>query len=230
MNVRKGEQIMADLPKERVSPDEPPFTNVGVDFFGPFNIKRGRSTVKRYGVVFTCLTIRAVHIEIAHNLNTDSCINAIRRFVSRRGPVKVMRSDNGTNLVKAERELREAVKTLNNSQIQTAALKKGISWLFNPPAGSHHGGVWERQIRSIRRILSALLNQQTLDDEGLVTLLCEVEAIINDRPITKSSNDPMDLEPLTPNHLLLLKPNPSIPPGVFCPEDSYSRRRWRQVQ
>lgn len=176
-----------------LSPDEPPFTNTGVDFFGPFDIKRGRSTVKRYGVIFTCLNIRAVHIEIAHSLNTDSCINAIRRFVSRRGPVKVMRSDNGTNLVRAERELREAVRALDNSRIQTVALKKGISWLFNPPAGSHHGGIWERQIRTIRRILSALLHQQTLEDEGLATLLCEVEAIVNDRPITTATNDPMDL-------------------------------------
>ncbi len=230
MSAVKGEQFMADLPKERVIPDEPPFTNVGVDFCGPFDIKRGRSTVKRYGVRFTCLNIKAVHIEIAQTLNTDYCINAIRRFVSRRGPVKVMRLDNGTNLVRAERELWEAVQTLDNSQIQNAALNKGISWLFNPPAGSHHGGVWERQIHSIRRILSALLHQQTLDDEGLATLLCEVEAIINDRPITKASNDPMDLEPLTSNRLLLLKTKPSIPPGVFSPDDSFSGRRWRQVQ
>lgn len=168
---------MADLPVERVTPDEPPFTNVGVDFFGPFEVKRGRSLIKRYAVIFTCLNIRAVHLEMAHTLNTDSCINAIRRFIARRGDVKVIRSDNGTNFVRAERELQEAVLSLNNRQIQTAALSKGITWLFNPPAGSHHGGVWERQIRTVRRILNALLHQQTLDDEGLSTLLCEVEAI-----------------------------------------------------
>ncbi|XP_075888907.1 leucine-rich repeat and coiled-coil domain-containing protein 1-like [Nelusetta ayraudi] len=200
------------------------------DFFGPFEIKRGRSIVKRYGVIFTCLNIRAVHLETAHTLNTDSCINAIRRFIARRGEVKVIRSDNGTNFVRAERELREVVQSLNNRQIQTAALNKGITWLFNPPAGSHHGGVWERQIRTVRRILNALLHQQILDDEGLATLLCEVESIINDRPITKASNDPMDLEPLTPNHLLLLKTKPSLPPGVFSADDCYSKRRWRQVQ
>lgn len=221
---------MADLPEERVTPDDPPFINVGVDFFGPFELKRGRVTIKRYGVIFTCLNIRAVYLELAHSLNADSCINAIRRFVARRGPIKVMRSDNGTNLVRAERELKESIQSLNHTQIQNKLLDKGIKWMFNPPSGSHHGGIWERQIRTIRRILSALMQQQTLDEEGLTTLFCEVEAIINDRPITKVSNVPGDLEPLTPNHLLLHKTKPFLPPGVFDPNDCYGRRRWRQVQ
>ncbi len=87
LNGRVGEQKMASLPEDRLLPDKPPFTNVGVDYFGPFDVKRGRSTVKRYGVLFTCLTIRAVHIEVADSLDTDSCINALRRFISRRGQV-----------------------------------------------------------------------------------------------------------------------------------------------
>ena len=90
---------MADLPEDRVTPDDPPFTYVGMDYFGPFEIKRGRSLVKRYGVVFTCLSTRAIHLEKADSLDTDSCINAIRRFVARRGQVQEVRSDNGTNLV-----------------------------------------------------------------------------------------------------------------------------------
>ncbi len=96
---------MASLPEDRLLPDKLPITNVGVDYFRSFDVKRGRSTVKRYGVLFTCLTIRAVHIEVADSLDTDSCINALRRFISRRGQVSVMRSDNGTNFVGAEREL-----------------------------------------------------------------------------------------------------------------------------
>ena len=99
-------QKMADLPVDRTIAGEPPFTRVGMDFFGPIEVKRGCSTVKRYGVVFTCLSIRAIHLELACSLDTDSCINAIRRFVARRGPVKVIKSDKGTNLVGAERELR----------------------------------------------------------------------------------------------------------------------------
>ncbi|KAL7831201.1 hypothetical protein SRHO_G00307040 [Serrasalmus rhombeus] len=109
-------QKMSDLPKDRLLPDHPPFTNIGVDYFGPFNVKRGRSTEKRYGVLFTCLTTRAVHIEITHTMDTDSCLNAIRRFVCRRGQVSVMRSDNGTNLVSAERELREAMQQWNQAK------------------------------------------------------------------------------------------------------------------
>ena len=75
---------MADLPQERVLPDDPPFTRVGVDYFGPLEVKRGRSLIKRYGVIFTCLAVRAVHIELASSLDTDSCINALRRFIARR--------------------------------------------------------------------------------------------------------------------------------------------------
>jgi len=100
---------MANLLEDRLISDQPPFTNVGVDYFGPFEVKRGRSIVKRYGVMFTCLAIRAVHIEIADSLDTSSCINAIRRFSSRRGQVSIMRSDNGTNFVCAEKELRVAI-------------------------------------------------------------------------------------------------------------------------
>ena len=80
-----GEQKMADLPVDRLTPDLPPFTHVGVDYFGPLEIKRNRSIVKRYGVIFTCLTSRAIHLEIAHSLDTDSCIHAFRRFIARRG-------------------------------------------------------------------------------------------------------------------------------------------------
>ncbi|KAK5883664.1 hypothetical protein CesoFtcFv8_019966 [Champsocephalus esox] len=141
LHAKAGQQKMADLLKNRVLPDEPPFTNVGVDYFGPFEIKRGRSPVKRYGVIFTCLAIRAVHIEVAYSLDTDSCINALRRFISRRGQVAMIRSDNGTNFVGAERELREAIEELNRSKIHNAMLQKGVKWIFNPPGASHHGRV-----------------------------------------------------------------------------------------
>ncbi|XP_041376744.1 uncharacterized protein LOC121389206 [Gigantopelta aegis] len=107
-----AEQQMASLPVDRLNADEPPFYRVGMDFFGSFEIKRGRSTVKTYGVLFTCLAIRAVHLDVSHSLDTDSCINAIRRFVARRGTVKSIQSDNGTNLVGAEREMREEIKKM----------------------------------------------------------------------------------------------------------------------
>ncbi|KAK0131615.1 hypothetical protein N1851_033674 [Merluccius polli] len=203
-----GEQKMSDLPLERIVADLPPFTNVGVDYFGPFEIKRGRSFEKRYGVLFTCMASRAVHLEVAYSLNTDSCINAIRRF----------------------RELKDALAALNHSKIQSAFLEDGMQWSFNPPAASHHGGAWERIIRMIRQILTSVLHQQTLNDESFHTVLCEVEAILNDRPITKISGDHNDLEALTPNHILTMKGVPVLPPGLFETSDLYLRRRWRQVQ
>jgi len=223
---------MADLPRDRLVPNEPPFTRVGVDYFGPIEVKRGRSMVKRYGVVFTCLAIRAIHLEVAHSLDTDSCINAFRRFIARRGQVKKIRSDNGTNFVGAKRELQEEIDKWNQAKISDTLSQQNIEWEFNPPSGSHFGGVWERQIRTIRKVLFTLLREQTiqLDDEALQTLFCEIEAIINSRPITRVTDDPNDLEALTPNHLLLLQSKQSLPPGLFGKEDNYGRRRWRQIQ
>lgn len=225
-----GAQRMADLPAERVTPDKSPFTFVGVDCFGPFWVKRARSQVKRYRVLYTCLATRAIHLEVAQSMDSDSFVNSMRRFIARRGIPEVMRSDNGSNFIGGNKELREAISKCNESQIHEFLLQRNIKWLFNPPSGSHFGGVWERCIRTVRKILVALMKEQPLDDEGLTTLMCEVESVVNGRPITKSSDDPSDSEALTPNHLLLLRSCPKLPPGVFRKEDAYSRRRWRQIQ
>ena len=80
------------------------------------------------------------------------------------------------------------------------------------------------------KVVLATLKEQQLDDESLNTFMCEVESVVNGRPITKLSDDPRDNEPLTPNHLLLLRSGSSVPPSVFCKQDGYGRRRWRQVQ
>ena len=222
-------QRMADLPYDRITPGEPPFTYTGVDLFGPFFVKRGRCELKRYGCLFTCLAIRAIHIEVLHSLETDSFLQALQRFMCRRGQVKLMRSDNGTNFVGAAGELRQAVMSLNQDSIGRYLRHKGIEWHFNPPAASHMGGVWERMIRSVRKILTVLLKEQTLDDERLVTLMCIVESVVNSRPITTVSDDPRDQEALTPNHLLLLRGD-VIMPSETSKSDLYSRKRWRQVQ
>ena len=120
-------------------------------YFGPIDVKRGRTILKRYGVLFTCMTSRAVHIEVAYSPDTDSCINALRRFICRRGQVSQMRSANGTNFVEAKRELREALSSLDHNNIQKTMEQDGIKWNFKPPAASHHGGVWERIIRMVRK-------------------------------------------------------------------------------
>ena len=221
--------IMGDLPKSRVTPGEPPFMRVGIDYFSPFYVKRGRSELKRYGCLFTCLATRDVHIEISYSLDTNSFINALQRFIARRGQPAEIRSDNGSNLVGGRRELQRAMETWNQSQIHEFLLQKEVQWYFNPPGASHMGGVWERQIRSVRAVLRGVLAQQMLDDEGLVTLMTLVESIIKSRPITKLSSDPQDATPLTLNHLLLLRSGPATPPGLFVKQDLY-RKRWQQVQ
>ena len=187
-------QKMADLPRERVTPGQPPFSHVGIDYFGPFMVTQGRSLVKRYGCIFACLTVRAAHIEIAHSLDTDSFINALRRFIARSGKPVLVRTDNRTNFVSGEKELRTCIKKWNRQRIHEYLLQQKVRWIFNSPAASHYGGIWERCIRTTRWILNALLNEQVLNDEELLTLIWEVEAVINGRPITKVSEDSRDLE------------------------------------
>ena len=227
-------QKMADLPSSRLHADEPPFTRTGMDYFGPFQIKQGRTTRKRYGVIFTCLASRAVHLEVAANMDTSSCVNALRRFTSRRGPVKEIISDNGTNLVGANRDLEQSLQDLDQDTIQRFTTNQGITWNFNPPAASHQGGIWERQIRTVRKIMNAILHEQYLKtcqgEEELHTLMCEIEYIMNSRPLTRVSCDPGDLNVITPNDLLLWKSHVTMPPGSFNEKDVYARRRWRQIQ
>jgi hypothetical protein len=234
LNARVNSQMMADLPTNRVRSGDPPFTHTGMDYFGPFQVKVGRSVKKKYGVIFTCMTTRAIHIEIASSMDTSSCVNALRRFISRRGAVKEVTSDNGTNLVGANQEMQRALQELSEEEMQRFSVSKGIKWHFNPPAASHQGGVWERQIRTIRKILQAMLEEQHLkvakSEEQLHTLMCEVEATINGRPLTRTSEDPQDLDVLTPNHLLQLRATEYLPPGKFNEKDNYVRQRWRQVQ
>jgi len=230
MAARRGEQKMANLPPDRITAEKPPFTFVGVDLFGPFVVKRGRSEMKRYGCLFTCLVIRAVHIEVVCSLDTDSFLNALQRFISRRGKPILIRSDNATNFKSGDRELRQAVQNWNNSQVEEYLQQREIEWKYNPPSASHMGGVWERLIRTVRRVLGPLLKEQVLDDEALNTVMCLAESIVNSRPLTPVSDDANDLEALTPNHLLTLRQEPVLPPGIFVRQDNYSRRRWKQVQ
>ena len=230
------QQKMADLPSDRMEP-APPFTYSAVDYFGPFVIKEGRKQVKRYGVLFTCMASRAIHIETANSLETDSFINALRRFLAERGPIRQIRSDRGTNFIGARRELREALDEMDQGRIYSHLLKENCEWIqfkMNVPAASHMGGVWERQIRSVRNVLAALLEESgsQLDDESFRTLMKEVQGIINSRPLTVIDSTSHELpQPLTPNHLLTMKSKVLMaPPGVFQREDLYSRRRWRRVQ
>lgn len=122
------------------------------------------------------------------------------------------------------------MKEWNLKKIEDSLQQKNVKWTFNPPYGAHFGGIWERLIRLVKKTLLAVTRQQLLDDDSLATVMCEVEAILNSRPLTTVSGEPNDLEALTPNHLLQLKVKPVLPPGIFNQHDTYARRRWRQVQ
>ena len=228
--AKPAEQFIAEVPKERVTPGDPPFTYFGVDCFGPLKVKQGRSHVKSYGCLFICLTMRALHIEIVHSLSADSTINAIRRFISVRGCPKEIRSDNGTSLERADKELRYAVEQWDHHKISNFCAQREIKWKFNPPAASHMGGVWERMVQTTKRVLKSLLKEQIVTDEVLATVMAEAVNIVNSRPLTRNSDSDLDDRPLTPNHLLHLRPTPSLPPGLFVKEDLHCRPVWRQAQ
>ena len=154
---------------------------------------------------------------------TSMCCKSFReqQIWMHRGCPTTVYSDNGTNFQAGERELRELLNDWNQESIHKFLHQKNIRWKFNPPAASHMSGAWERTIRSVRKILRALLGQQLVSDEMLRTLMSEVEGILNGRPLTPVSSDPKDLDPLTPNRLLLLRANPNLPPGVFSKEEMY---------
>ena len=132
--------------------------------------KRTRSNqaaAKRYGVLFTCLTARAVHLEIAGDMSTDSFIFALRRFVSRRGPIDIIRSDNGTNFIGAERELRNTLKELDRTLISSELNHYRIEWKFNPPSSHWMGGVWESLVKSVKRSLKVITRDRVFTEESL---------------------------------------------------------------
>ncbi|KXJ08734.1 hypothetical protein AC249_AIPGENE20872 [Exaiptasia diaphana] len=226
---------MADLPADRLE-RAPPFSYSAVDYFGPWTIKEGRKELKRYGVLFTCMACRAIHLELANTLDTSSFIHALRRFLSRRGPIRQLRCDRGTNFVGSKNELSTLVQHLDKAKVGNFLKSHNCDWFefkMNSPSSSHMGGIWERQIRTVRSVLNALLDESghQLNDEALRTLLCEAEAIVNSRPLTVQNLNTPDCLPLTPNHLLTLKTEVLLPPpGEFQRSDLYATKRWRRVQ
>ncbi|XP_055584730.1 uncharacterized protein LOC129737593 [Uranotaenia lowii] len=190
---------MAPLPIERLTPVMRPFSYVGVDYFGPVNVTVGRRVEKRWIVLFCCLSIRAIHLEVAYKLDTDSCIMAIRRFVLRRGPPIAFFSDNGTNFKAASKELEFQIKCIDTAcaNVFTNARTR---WSFNPPSAPHMGGVWERLVRSAKETMKALTTETRMNDEVLLTVIAESEEIINARPLVYVPQDSANAEAITPNH------------------------------
>lgn len=207
-NPRTVQQLMGNLPASRVTVSRP-FLRTGVDYFGPLYVRPGprRPVVKAYVAIFICMTTKAVHMELVSDLSTDRFLQALRRFISRRGRCTDIFSDNGTNFVGARNKLQELLRILKDSShhetVSSELAKEGIQWHFNPPSAPHFGGLWEAAVRSAKNHLIKVLGETPATPEDLCTLLVQVEACLNSRPLTPLSNDPNDLQPLTPAHFLI---------------------------
>ena len=221
--------LMADLPPERLRPFSPPFSVTGVDLFGPFMLKYGRNkSIKAWGALFTCATVRAIHLDIVENLSTPAFLQTLRRFVAHHGWPKVFISDNGKNFVGAQAELKKLVQE-GQKQIEEFAVLHKVVWKFNTPLSPHQGGLFESMIKQSKNALRIAIGQQTLSWNEMATVFAEIECLINSRPIGYSSNDPNDLQPLTPNHFILGRASASVPQGPY-EETKNLHKRFKFVQ
>ena len=228
-----GSQLMAPLPAGRVTPSRGAFEHCEVDYMGPLEIKQGCNRLSRYCCVFTCLASRAVHLEMAYDLSTDSFLMAFRRFLSVRGDTtRVMYSDNGTNFVGANSQLQKGLKRIDQHRIVNELAPRGIEWKHAPPLASHQGGIYEAMIRLVRKNMNLIMADKrlrTLTDEGLQTLLKEIEHILNCRPLTELTDEVENTTALTPMMLLSGCVDPGYPPDVFLDSDGM-RSSWRACQ
>ncbi|CAL8069059.1 unnamed protein product [Orchesella dallaii] len=204
------------LPKERIEAVAP-FQITGVDLFGPMFLRDGR---KCWVALFTCAVYRAVHLELVTSLSTETFKNALRRFVARRGRPEIMYSDNGTNFVGCNNQFKE----VNWNQVQKYGKFMRIDWRFNPPTAAWWGGFWERLVGVVKTSLRKVLGKAVLNKEELVTVLCDVEATVNRRPLAYVSEDPEDLKPLTPHMFLYGIPNSHVPEADVHDGASLSKR------
>ena len=232
--VRKAQRMypfMAELPSGRVAHEQPPFTHCGVDLWGHVWIKQGRKKLKRWGVIFTCLTVRCVHLDVVDSLDTDCFISCLRRFTNRRGRPLAMYSDRGSNFLGVTNELKEFISNLDHDKVRNFTTTLSIEWVFNPPSSPHMGGAWERLVRSTKEVMTGLMAEKVLTDPQFYTLSTEVERILNSRPLTHLSDSIEDFEALTPNHILFGKYRlwSYLDCGI-TDKDVSSRKHYRQVQ
>lgn len=182
------------LPEDRIR-DAAPFEVTGVDLAGPLHLRDGR---KCWIVLYTCAVYRAVHLELLTSLSSEAFLQTLRRFIARRGRPSVIYSDQGKNFCGASKLFTDPA----HSKIRNEALVKNITWKFNPPAAPWWGGWWERLIGCTKQILRRILGRASLEFEELYTIICDIESLMNSRPLTTISEDTEDLVPLTPSMFL----------------------------
>lgn len=230
------EQLMGDLPLERVSP-APAFQRVGVDYCGPFELRpatRKGAPIKCYVCLFVCLVCKAVHIEIVMDLTSEAFLAALRRFVARRGRPDIILCDNATNFVGARRELNELHRLFQRQQFQervsSDAVRDLIEFKFIPARSPNFGGLWEAAVKSLKGHMRRVIGNRMLKFDEFYTVVTQIEACLNSRPLTPLSNDPRDLDVLTPGHFLIQRPLTAVtePSLSEIPEGRLSR--WQRVQ
>ncbi|XP_015118378.1 uncharacterized protein LOC107042025 [Diachasma alloeum] len=232
--ARQAQQQMGQLPATRVSPARA-FLHTGVDYAGPFAILKWRPTNAQPGsvhiAVFVCFTTSAVHLQLVNRQTTEAFLGAYKRFTGRRGIPAVMYSDNATTFVGAadqlERLYHQASK--ENQRVQAALATNGTQWSFSPPRAPHFGGKWEAAVKSTKHHLKRVLGTTTLTFEELNTVLVQIEACLNSWPICPMSDDPEDLQVLTPGHFLIGEPLQIVPESSYVDENPLKMRRWNLV-
>ncbi|XP_046976357.1 uncharacterized protein LOC124542454 [Vanessa cardui] len=214
-------QLMGDLPRVRVTPARP-FLNSGVDFAGLYQILtskgRGVKTSKAYVAIFICMATKAIHLELVGYLTSASFLGAFRRFVARRGKCANIWSDQGRNFVGANKDLATAwadAKLQFQGEIAQSLALDGTQWHFIPAYSPHVGGLWEAGVKSMKHHMKRILSCH-LTFEEMTTLLCQIEACLNSRPLCPiEDSDTDNITPLTPGHFLIgeapiLVPHPDI--------------------
>lgn len=202
-------QLMGDLPKARITLSRP-FTNTGVDYAGPINVRcsKGRNVQceKGYIAVFVCFATKAIHIEVVSSQTSEAFLAAFNRFTARRGRCANLYSDNGTNFVGANNVMTKEVRSyakLFNKTISEVLANEGTQWHFIPPSSPHFGGLWESGVRSLKNHFKRVIGDTRLTYEELSTVMSQIEACLNSRPLCPLTEDPEDLNALTPGHFLV---------------------------
>ncbi|XP_021965112.1 uncharacterized protein LOC110860388 [Folsomia candida] len=224
-----SQQLMGNLPVARVTPN-PPFLHVGVDYAGPSSILkakgRGQRSMKSYFAIFICFSTKAVHQEAVTNPSTEAFFACLRRFSARRGVPGHIYSDCGTNFQGADKELEGFYLTEFNENVAEGAAAQGISWHMNAPSSPHHGGLWESGVKAVKYHTRRVMGNAHLTLEEFATLLCQVESILNSRPLCAMSPDPGDLQALTPGHFLIGRPLNSIADPDVTHINTNKLSRW----
>lgn len=204
------QQLMGDLPSSRVTPSRT-FSHSAVDYAGPIGIEMRKGPgkpifFKGYVSIFVCMATRAIHLELVGDLTSDAFISAFKRFVSRRGHVSDVYSDNGSNFVGAVEIMSESHRlAMMDTEIQFSELMAadGVTWHFSPPSAPHFNGLAESGVRSMKYHLRRIVGTTSLTFEELYTVLCQIEAVLNSRPISALTDDFSDFTVLTPGHFLM---------------------------